>query len=336
MSPRFLTLAMALLAAGVLATALAVPAAARAAGDPTPTPTTDPTTAPTPDPAAPAEPKQPKQPKTPVATTPVSVSLAPGSGPLGVGQLVTMTFSQPVGRKAQVEQAISITSDKALPPGSWGWIDSTTAIYRPRTFWPGHARIAFHLNLRHLVLRSDQVSKSKQVDYVGNSKASRTYALRTGRSMVIAIKDSTHRMYVRTDGRLVKTFPVSLGKRSYETRSGIKILTDERYASLRMTGTDRLTGEHWDVQAPYSTRLTPTGEFIHGAPWAYYRMGKYNGSHGCTNMYVGDARWIYHHVRRGDPVVTTGTGRRMELTNGTPGSYWNYRYSQWRQKSALH
>ena len=37
---------------------------------------------------------------------------------------------------------------------------------------------------------------------------------------------------------------------------------------------------------------------------------------------------------KGDPTVTSGTGRPMEVTNGTPGSYWNYSYKDWREKSA--
>jgi hypothetical protein len=38
---------------------------------------------------------------------------------------------------------------------------------------------------------------------------------------------------------------------------------------------------------------------------------------------------------RGDPTVTRGTGRPMEVTNGTPGAYWNYTWKQWKAKSAL-
>jgi lipoprotein-anchoring transpeptidase ErfK/SrfK len=140
---------------------------------------------------------------------------------------------------------------------------------------------------------------------------------------------------VERNDKTVKSFPVSLGKSEggYRTRSGIKILTGEKYSMLRMVGTDRLSGERWDVMSPYSIRLTPTGEFIHGAPWAYHRLGRANGSHGCTNMYVGDAKWLFNRVIPGDPTVTRGTGRPMEVTNGTPGSYWNYSWKAWKAKS---
>lgn len=257
--------------------------------------------------------------------------VSPGDpGKYGVGQLVTLDFGRDVVRKKAVERAIRVKSHKALPPGAWGWIDGNTAVYRPKRFWPANAKIKFSVNLRGVVLAQEGTTR-----FVGSGN--KEFTLRTARSFVLRIRDSKHRLYVERDGRTIKSFPVSLGKSEggYRTRSGIKILTGEKYSRLRMTGTDRGTGESWDVISPYSIRLTPTGEFIHGAPWAYSRMGRWNGSHGCTNMYIADAKWLFNRVMRGDPTVTTGTGRPMEVTNGTPGAYWNYTWKQWRAKSAL-
>lgn len=259
---------------------------------------------------------------------PVRVRVSPGKGRYGVGQLVTARFSHPIVRKRDVERAISVTSNKRLPVGAWGWIDDRTAVYRPKRFWPGHAKIIFRFRLHRVV-----VGRVGNVKYVGARRANRTRVLRTARSFIMRIRNSTHRMYVDRNGRRVKRFKVSLGKPGYQTRSGIKILTGEKYKALRMTGVDRFTGEAWDVVSPYSIRLTPSGEYLHGAPWAYYRLGRRNGSHGCTNMYVSDARWLYHRVIAGDPVVTRGTGRRMETWNGTPGSYWNYSWGAWKRMS---
>jgi lipoprotein-anchoring transpeptidase ErfK/SrfK len=273
---------------------------------------------------------KPQKPK--VKEVPVSYRISPGSsGKYGVGQLVTMTFDRPVARRSNVEEAITVTSNrkKKLSKGAWGWIDRQTAIYRPKKFWPGNARITFDVDLKDVILAAEGNTR-----YVG--ARNRDYVLRTDRKLVIKIRDAKHRLYVYRDNKMIKSFPVSLGKveGGYQTRSGIKILTGEQYVKLRMIGTDRLTGEDWDVISPYSIRLTPTGEFIHGAPWAYSRIGSANGSHGCTNMRVADAKWLFHRVMRGDPTVTTGTGRPMEVTNGTPGAYWNYSWKQWLQKSA--
>ncbi|MFN8126613.1 MAG: L,D-transpeptidase [Candidatus Nanopelagicales bacterium] len=245
----------------------------------------------------------------------------------GVGQLVTMRFDAPVTRREDVERAIRISSGKELPAGAWGWVNSTTAVYRPKRFWPANARIQFTTDFENLVL-----ARQDGVVYVAEERKE-PYVLRTARRFVMTIKDSTHHMTVERNGKTIRRFGVSLGKRGWETRSGIKILTDERYARLRMTGYDPGKDESWDVIAPYSIRLTPSGEFIHGAPWANHRIGKWDGSHGCTNMFVRDARWLFEKTRQGDPVVTTGTGRPMQVTNGTPGSYWNYSWGDWKRLS---
>lgn len=260
---------------------------------------------------------------------PVRVQISPDhSDTYGVGQLVTARFSQAISNKSAVEKAITVTGTQTLGAGSWGWIDDQTAVYRPRKFWPANTDITFTFALGGLVLGETEDSQ-----FVGAND--RTYTLQVGRAFVMTVRDSKHRLFVTKDGKQIKALPVSLGKRGWETRSGVKILTGEKYVRLRMVGYDPGAKERWDVVAPYSIRLTPTGEFIHGAPWARYRMGKYNGSHGCTNMFPKDAKWLYHRVRAGDPVVTRGTGRRMTTDNGVPGAYWNFSWSDWQQKSAI-
>ena len=80
-------------------------------------------------------------------------------------------------------------------------------------------------------------------------------------------------------------------------------------------------------------RITASGEFLHGAPWNHY-IGVANMSHGCTNLTLSSAHWLFDHVREGDPVVTTGTGRTMESWNGL-GGVWNVPWTQWVKGSAL-
>ena len=86
---------------------------------------------------------------------------------------------------------------------------------------------------------------------------------------------------------------------------------------------------------PWNTRLTPTGEFMHAAPWALSRLGRWNGSHGCTNMRTEDAKWIYDVTVPGDVVVYTNTGGAAVEPGNGPGGLWNIPWSQWLAKSAL-
>ena len=306
-----------------LLVSLGAASTAGAAPAPTPDPTTSPKPAPSPTP-------------TPTPTEPVVLPVSARftldpSDRYGVGQLVTVKFSRDIVDRAAAERGLSVHSDDDVPPGSWAWMDDHTVVYRPRTFWPGDAQIDFTVDLAGV-----QLGKTAEGTLVGSRGADRVHQLQTARSFIMRIKDSKHRLFVEVDGKPVKSFPVSLGKPGWETYSGTKILTGEKYVKLRMVGNFPNRNATWDVIAPYSIRLTPNGEFIHGAPWAKNRMGKWNGSHGCTNMFIRDAKWLYQRVRAGDPVVTTGTGRPMPKTLGVPGAYWNYPWKTWREFSALY
>ena len=296
-----------------------------AAPTPTPSVTPSPSVTPTPSP----KPTKPKKPKKTIER--VTVTVTPNDGKFGVGQLITAKFSAPVAFKVKAEQGMVVAGSKPLPPGAWGWIDSTTAVYRPKHFWPGKTRITVSLNLRKVPLNSDANTK-----WVGGKTTTRMVNFRTSRSFIARINSQDHQMRVYRNDKLVKVFGVSLGKAGFTTRSGIKIITGEKYRWQRMTSDDLgLTDETYDLQVPYAVRITPSGEFIHGAPWAVSRIGVYNGSHGCTNLNVGPAKWFFNHVQAGDPTVTKGTGRKMETWNGTPGAYWNYSWKEWKAKSAL-
>ncbi len=312
-----------LVLAGVIALVAATPVAADTIPEPTPVvPTPTPT-------ATPKPPKKKPEPKKNIER--VGVSITPSSGKVGVGQLITARFSAPVRFKAKAEAAMLVTSPDALPKGSWAWINSTTAVYRPKDFWPGHTRIDVQLNLHKVRLNADAKNM-----WIGGLQTTRTDSFRTARSFVARINANTHQMRVLIDGKLVKVFGVSLGKPGFLTRSGVKVITGEKYRWTRMTSDQLgLTDEYYDLQVPYAVRITPSGEFVHGAPWAASRIGVWNGSHGCTNLNVGDAQWFFNHVRPGDVTVTLKTGRPMETWNGIPGSYWNYPWQQWKAKSAL-
>ncbi len=71
--------------------------------------------------------------------------------------------------------------------------------------------------------------------------------------------------------------------------------------------------EDYSLVAQYAMRITNSGEFLHSAPWNTGYFGRRNASHGCTGMSNGDAGWLYSRTLVGDPVVTTGTSRQMEL-----------------------
>jgi lipoprotein-anchoring transpeptidase ErfK/SrfK len=310
------------LAASVaLLASLAVAPATATTPPPSPAPTV-PTTRPAP----------PKPPPPPLPAARFGVTVTPRNGAVvGIAYPITAKFTVPVTNRAAAEHNMHVYVNGRFLPGAWYWKNSTTALYRLEGFWPGHASIQVRLTLSGI-----EVGRTAKVRYVGSATTNRKHTIRTARALVAKVDGKTDRFTVVIDRVKVKTFLTSLGKPGFETRSGIKAVM-EKYALRHMTSVAAgITNpnDQYDLQVPWAVRITPTGEFVHGAPWALSRLGRYNGSHGCTNLNVPDSHWFFDNVIPGDPVVTTGTPRTMDYWNGT-GAPYNMPWSLWLARSAL-
>lgn len=257
---------------------------------------------------------------------------------VGVGTLPKITFSRSIPNKAAVERHLVVSAQigqGAIKPvaGAWGWVSDRSAVFRPKDYWPGNATIRIVSDLERVVL-----GKSGSTSLIGSKKLNKTFQFTTARKLIAKVDGATKKMKVFIDGEKVYTFPVSLGKKDWETRNGTKVVSTSkepnkiyRSESLGLTAPE----DQYELEAPWNTRLTPTGEFIHAAPWAYSRLGRYNGSHGCTNMFEDDAEWVYKNTIPGDIVYFTNTGGdTVEPWNG-PGGLWNIPWAKWIKKSAL-
>ncbi|WP_406601274.1 L,D-transpeptidase [Micromonospora yasonensis] len=107
-------------------------------------------------------------------------------------------------------------------------------------------------------------------------------------------------MQVFQGGKLVKTFPVSLGKPLTPTSSGNMVIMSREARALWVYGPDG------QLEVKHAERLTADGEYIHGAPWSVDDQGQDNVSNGCTNLSPDSAEWVYNNSRIGDPVTVTG------------------------------
>jgi lipoprotein-anchoring transpeptidase ErfK/SrfK len=258
---------------------------------------------------------------------------------LGVGTLPQLRFSRPITDKAAVERGLRVTatSKQGLTRrirGAWGWLDDQRVVFRPVQWWPAHSTITVTSTLGRQVL--GRSSDKKYV--VGRDQLNGEYTFRTGRKFIATVNGATKKMVVKIDNQVKKTFPVSLGKPGWETRNGPKIVSTAKepykvYTSQAIGITD--PAQAYRLEAPWNVRLTPTGEFVHTAHWAYGRLGRYNGSHGCTNMREEDAKWIYDQTVPGDVIDYKNTGGSyVESWNG-PGGLWNIPWATWLKKSAL-
>ena len=260
---------------------------------------------------------------------------------LGVGTLPKLHFSRDIPDKAAVERHLVVTSTADATGvtravrGSWGWMDDRNVIFRPYKYWPGASVITITSNLGRVVM-----GKSGGTTVVGAKSLKTNYVFRTARSLVAKVDGSTHQMRVFVNGVKVKTFPISLGQKDWETRNGVKVVSTQKepkhtYTSVALNLDPTVEKPYELKDIPWNTRLTPTGEFMHSAPWALGRLGRWNGSHGCTNMREEDAKWIYDKTIPGDVVLYTNTGGDVVEPGNGAGGLWNIPWSEWLAKSAL-
>jgi lipoprotein-anchoring transpeptidase ErfK/SrfK len=260
---------------------------------------------------------------------------------LGVGTLPKLRFTRAIPDKAAVERHLAVTATSNVTGvtsavrGSWGWVDDRSAIFRPAKFWPGNSTITITSSLDGVVM-----GQSGAQYVVGAKSLGTSYVFQTARSLIARVDGATRLMKVYIDGDRVHTFPISLGKSGWETRNGVKVVSTDKepkhtYTSVALN-IDTNVEEPYELKdIPWNTRLTPTGEFMHAAPWALSRLGRWNGSHGCTNMRPDDAKWIYDVTIPGDVVLYTNTGGATVEPGNGPGGLWNIPSTQWLAKSAL-
>jgi lipoprotein-anchoring transpeptidase ErfK/SrfK len=239
---------------------------------------------------------------------------------VGVGMPVIVTFDVPVKNRREFEKNLHVTSSPAQA-GSWHWYHSREVRFRPKNYWKPGTKVTVAANING-------------VNAGGGiyGQLSRKTHFTVGRSMITKINLSSDVAKVYRNGKFVRRINVSGGKPGWQTRSGTKLIMDRLYTT-RMTNQMIGAREEYDLRVKYAMRITSSGEFLHAAPWNAGHFGRRNASHGCVGMSTRDASWLFHHTLIGDPVVTTGTSRRVEHGNGY--SDWNISYARYKKGSAL-
>lgn len=244
---------------------------------------------------------------------------------VGVGMVVRLVFDRPIKNTAAVEKALVVTS-RIPVVGAWGWdTDKTAVVFRPQTYWPANNAVTVSANLHGIeVAKGIYGEKSYKTNF------------KTGSATVITIDAAKLQMKFVRNGKTLRTMPVTTGKSGFETRSGIKpIMAKEGTVIMDAAtgGTPKSSSEYYRVTADYSMRMTPSGEFIHSAPWSVGSQGYSRVSHGCVGMSPGNASWVYANSRVGDVVVIKNTGRKQDLGNGITD--WNIPWATWLKRSTI-
>ncbi|GAB09620.1 hypothetical protein GOARA_043_00950 [Gordonia araii NBRC 100433] len=133
-------------------------------------------------------------------------------------------------------------------------------------------------------------------------------ASRTG--WVALADDSTHTIHWWRHGVWNRSMPISMGSNKHPTPNGT-YYTKERRRSMWMDsstyGVPVKSPEGYRTFVEYATRMDWNGIFIHGAPWSVAQQGRSNVSHGCININMGNAKWVFDTIPRGTPIVVRGT-----------------------------
>ena len=283
-------------------------AASSSAAAPTTAPTTPTTTAPT--------------------GKPVHVRLYQGDGKTyGVGLPIIVYLSKAITNAQEFVKATTVKVNGSAIQGAWYFQKSAIysgypleAHYRPEKYWPAHAAIAMDLPIK---------GKSAGTGLLFDD--SLTLNIKTGAANITMVDGSTERLVTTTDGLVKFNFPVSLGKASTPTFTGTKVIMELDKVE-RMVGTT--PGDEYDLQVPWSCRLTNSGEFIHAASWNGGNIGQRSTSNGCTNLNVDAAQQFFQFAQIGDVAVYTNTGGgAMPVWDGYGD--WNVSWDEWKQGGAV-
>ncbi|RPF31301.1 Ig-like domain-containing protein [Streptomyces sp. TLI_185] len=246
---------------------------------------------------------------------------------VGIAMPVSITFNKPIRDKAAVERKLRVTASPAVQ-GAWSWMrdrDGKDRIdYRPANYWQPGTRVT---------LRMDLAGVNAGNGLYGTQQ--RVVDFRIGDAVTSTVNVTTKTMTVRKNGRTLRTLKVSSGKKGYETWNGTMVVLG-KVPTIRMnSSTVRIFGpEAYDLGAvKWDVQLTPSGTYVHAAPWNAGKFGVVNGSHGCIGMSTGDAQWFYGRVHLGDPVTVVHSVDTVATNNGYGD--WNVPWATWKKGSAL-
>jgi lipoprotein-anchoring transpeptidase ErfK/SrfK len=201
---------------------------------------------------------------------------------VGAAKPIYINFQRPIANKPMAEAAIHISSNPPVP-GRFYWTSDKQVRWRPQDFWPTGTVV--------------------NIDAAG-TKSSFTVP----EQLVATVDDSTHTMTVVRNGKVEKTFPVSMGKPDgkHETKNGTYYVL-EKFADIVMDsstyGVPVDSPQGYKLKVQDAVRIDNSGSFVHSAPWSVGDQGKRNVSHGCINLSPANAQWFYDNFGSGDPIV---------------------------------
>jgi lipoprotein-anchoring transpeptidase ErfK/SrfK len=249
----------------------------------------------------------------------------------GMGQVVAVRFSKSVSDKTAAEKAIVIETSPQVE-GKFFWLDKQTVHWRPEKYWAKGTTIKVSANMLGVNLGGG---------VYGSSNSSTNFTI--GRSLRAVADNNAHYTKVYIDGALVRTMACSMGMGGYTTgangqsihfwtQNGVHVVLNKAMdvsMSSASYGLNDPNNRYYyapeDVKL--CTRISYSGEFLHAAPWNMADHGKRNSSHGCINLSIADAQWVYDNFMIGDVVEVTNSPKPLPVWDGLGD--WNAPWSSY-------
>jgi lipoprotein-anchoring transpeptidase ErfK/SrfK len=242
----------------------------------------------------------------------------------GVAMPVVVEFHPGIAKKdrAAVQKRMFVSTDPPQP-GAWHWVSSgTQAYYRAPEYWQPGTKIT-----ARIALGGHPMGKGRYGD------TDRKATAKIGERFEMKVDNKSKKMTVLKNGNVVKTLPVSLGKKATPSASGTMVVMEKKEQTVFDTTDDPNPADRYRVDIAFAQRLTWSGQYIHAAPWSVAQQGRTNVSHGCLNVSTDNARWLFSQTKIGDPVTVTGT--EDKLAPGDGWTAWNMSWKEFIKGSAL-
>jgi lipoprotein-anchoring transpeptidase ErfK/SrfK len=244
----------------------------------------------------------------------------------GVGMPVVINFDTdvPKDQQASVEKRLFVSTEPAQD-GAWNWFNDHEVHFRPREYWKAGTKLSIRLATGGL-------------PFGGGSYGAADVTVRAsiGDKFVMSIDNATKMMSVTRNDQEIKTMPVSLGKPSAPSSSGnmiVMVKNEWEWFDSSTYGVPVDSNDGYRTKVEWPQRLTWGGQYIHAAPWSVDEQGRVNVSHGCTNISMQNADWLWHQTHVGDPVIVKGTERGLEWGDGWTD--WDVSWEEYLKGSAL-
>ncbi|MDM4722795.1 Ig-like domain-containing protein [Micromonospora sp. WMMA1363] len=242
----------------------------------------------------------------------------------GVAMPVVVEFHPGIPKKdrAAVQKRMFVQTDPPQP-GAWHWLGGgTQAYYRAPKYWKPGTTLSVRIALAGIPLSNGR-----------HGNVDRAATVKIGSAFEMKVDNAAKKMTVYENGQVIRTLPVSLGKKSTPSSSGTMVVMEKKKSTVFDTRDEPDPENRYVTEIDFAQRLTWGGEYIHAAPWSEGDQGRRNVSHGCVNVSTAHARWLFGKTKIGDPVTVTGTERRLAAGNGWTA--WSLSWPEFVKGSAL-